>query len=164
MRSGFTPTVILWVDGSVYDDDSEQMNSSGSLLVCNRSVKKLPAHHGLTTWVGDGAFTHKSTPTELCVNGSTGCCAARWAVALGCNPVYLVGMEAAYRDGETDFYGQNDHHAPKTVCIMAKEMRRLIRECGEVVERVASGEMLRKIAEELPQQYNIRSAVSAAIK
>jgi hypothetical protein len=95
LLSGFTTTVLLWVDGTVRTDDptyAERMDASDALLVCDRSIRKWQFHVGLKTHVGDMALQRRSTPTELCVNGNTGCCAARWAIALGCRPVYLVGM------------------------------------------------------------------------
>ena len=29
---------------------------------------------------------------------------------MGCNPVYLAGMDARYKDGISDFYGDNQWH------------------------------------------------------
>ncbi len=163
MRSGFVPTVILWVDNTVYGDDGEQIDNSGALLVCDLSLASRQYHIGLETWVGGGAFNHDTTPTELCVNGNTGCCAARWAIALGFDPVYLVGMGAVYLDGKTDFYGENRWHhktAPDddgTLPLMRREMRRLRSDC-DVLE-IPDGEILRSVAEPLVdhEQKNLRN-------
>ncbi len=148
LMAGYTPTVLLWVDGSVYDDDDHgaMIDASDALLVCDKSVWRHERHIGLKTHVGDMALKRQSTPTVLCVNGSTGCCAARWAVALGCEPVYLVGMEATYAAGQTDFYGQNDRHHPgSTLAVMKKEMTRLRADCCDKLVAVTCGAMLRKI-------------------
>jgi len=166
LRSGFTPTVIVWADRTVYQDDGEQMDASEALLVCDARRVRRPEHIGLKTWVGDHALTHDGSPIELTVNGSTGCCAARWALNLGCRPVYLLGMKAAYRDNVTDFYGKNPHHrGGSTLSVMKKEMTRLRRDYGEEVLSVYDGQTLRDFAGECEQfsQADLRAAVRHAV-
>ncbi|MCK4624998.1 MAG: hypothetical protein KAV00_06795 [Phycisphaerae bacterium] len=133
----FTPTVLLWVDGSFYKECAEQIDASESLLVCDRSVANRQSHIGLETHVGSSALAKQSKPKELCCNANTGCCAARWAVALGCNPVYLLGMDAQYKDGVSDFYGNNPHHHQNTsghttLTVMRKELNRLLADFPEI--------------------------------
>lgn len=141
LRSGFTPTVVLWVDGSVVQEDGEQLDASGALLVCDKSVAKRQGHIGLQAWVGDGALSHKSTPTTLTINGNTGCCAVRWAIALGCKPVFLLGMSATYDGGKTDFYGENRWHHKRegdngTLMVMSRELARLRADHADVIKEV----------------------------
>jgi len=169
LLSGFTPTVLLWADGSVARDDpayGEMMDASGALLVCDRSVARRPFHVGLKTHVGDAALTHQSTPTELCVNASTGCCAARWALALGCRPVYLVGMGAAYDGERTDFYGVNPRHKPGlTLHGMRRELTRLEVDFPGVTQAIPDGVTLREVAAAWPciDQGELRQALRAAL-
>lgn len=149
----FAPTVLFWVDSTCYKDAGEKMDAAGSLMVCDASVKHRQYHIGLKNWVGDAAFTHEATVTELCCNGNTGVCAARWALALGCKPVFVVGMEAAYKDGKTDFYGMNRwHHCTEadngTAAVMRKALDRLLREHPDAVVPVPDGEFLRELADE----------------
>ncbi|NQU75027.1 MAG: hypothetical protein HQ546_01790 [Planctomycetes bacterium] len=162
LRTGFTPTVILWVDDTVYADDGKQIDESEALLICDGSVARHELHHGLKTWVGDAALVHESTPTELCINGNTGCCAARWALVLGCRPVYLVGMEAAYKGALTDFWGQNQyHHGGSTLNVMRKELVRLQRDFPGMVLAISDDGLLQEIAAELPDmnQDQLRCAI-----
>ena len=152
---GFTPTVLLWVDGSVYDDDhyGEMIDACDALLVCDKSVARNAKHHGLKTWVGDAALEHQATVTELCVKGNTGCCAARWAIAIGCAPVYLVGMEAVYDNGKTDSWGVNARHRPgSTLMGMRHERERLEREYPDKVFCVSGADLLREFAAESPDR------------
>lgn len=163
----FSPTVLLWVDGSVYKDHAEQIDKLDSLLVCDRSVAQKQ-HHGLLTRVGDNAFTHKRSPTELCVNGNTGCCAARWALALGFSPVFLLGMDAIYIDGKTDFYGVNRHHhrTPDdngTLHVMRQELDRLLRDCEDVWP-LNSSDLAEAVAQTEPVDQNaVRAEILSRI-
>ena len=146
----FTPTVTTWVDRSVYDDVGELIDGCGALPVCDRAARQRQEHIGLKTWVGEDALTHESAADVLCCNGNTGCTAARWALALGCRPVYLVGMEARYRDGRTDFYGQNPRHRREgvvgTLDVIRAELNRLLRDHGDDVVPLTDATTLREVA------------------
>lgn len=150
----FTPTVLVWVDGTVSRNDVANralMDDTDALLVCDKSVADTQGHHGLLTHVGDAAVAHNATPKTLVCNGNTGCCAARWAYSLGCRPVYLVGMDATYVDGKTDFYGVNEHHHRRakdngTAAQMRAEVEWLKVNLGDDVVEVFDGVLLRKLA------------------
>ena len=146
----FTPTVVMWVDRSVYADMGEQIDRCGALPICNRAVRVRQGHVGLKTWVGEEALRRSSQPNVLCCNGNTGCMAARWGAALGCRPVYLVGMEARYRDGRTDFWGRNPHHRrvgmASTLDVIRAELDRLLRDCPDDVVSITDGLTLREVA------------------
>ena len=146
----FTPTVVMWVDRSVYDDVGELIDGCGALPVCDRAVRQRQGHVGLKTWVGEAALAYESTADELCCNGNTGCTAARWALALGCRPVYLVGMEARYREGRTDFWGRNPRHRREgvvsTLDVIRGELTRLTRDHPGGVAAITDGQTLREVA------------------
>lgn len=155
----FAPTVLLWVDGIVYAETAERMDGCGALTVCDISVRRRPSHLGLHTWVGGEAHRRRSEVHKLCCDGNTGCCAARWAIALGCWPVWLAGMDSAYRDGKTDFWGHNRHHhrdGPNpTLVVMRRETDRLFADFGDTVRHIRDGEHLREVAaacDEVDQQ------------
>ena len=162
----FTPTVLMWVDWTVYKAIGAKMDESGALMVCDRSVRHRQDHIGLKTWTGENALVHQSSPEVLCCNGNTGCCAARWAISLGCRPVYLVGMEAAYKDGKTDFWGNNPRHRREgltcTLEVMRKELERLLRDLAGTVLVIPDGKMLREVAQQGPSvdQGALKSYVS----
>jgi len=176
LKSGFCPTVILWVDGNIYrirghvTEDGHAMDRSDAVLVCDKSVAVTRYHHGLQTWIGDNALKRCSTSTELCCNGSTGTCAARWMLALGCNPVYLVGMDARYKDGVSDFYGDNPwhHRTPGdngTLSLMNEELRRLQQDFEGRVLEVVNQEHLEEVAGGCTDvnQDNLKAAVRAVV-
>lgn len=160
----YTPTVLLWVDGSIFRENGHitpngrLMDQTEALKVCDKSVWERQGWIGLKTWVGDSALKHKSKPDVLCCRGNTGCTAARWALALGCRPVYLIGMSATYQQTgglpKTDFYGVNKWHRrvpgnDGTLMRMRSEADRLKRDFPADASGVLTGERLRRIAGEL---------------
>jgi len=156
LQAGFTPTVILWVDRSVYKDGGADIDASGALLVCDKSVAQTQHHIGLRTRVGDEALRRPPRVNELSCNGNTGCCAARWAAMLGCRPIYLLGMEAEYRGDTTDFYGVNKRHHNKpgdngTLMVMRSELGRLKNDLFDIVQPIPDGLTLRQIVGRLPE-------------
>jgi len=165
-----TPTVVMWVDRSVYDDVGNLIDGGGALPVCDRAVRHRQRHVGLKTWVGDDALKHESAADVLCCNGNTGCMAARWALALGCRPVYLVGMEARYRDGLTDFWGRNPRHRREglvsTLDVIRGELARLLRDHGRDVAAIGDGRTLREVAARCGRvdQGEIRSRIRQILR
>ena len=51
------------------------------------------------------------------------------AVALGCRPIILVGMDCKTKDGKTDFYGSNPHWRPHTLSNCVKGLKFIEKEC-----------------------------------
>jgi len=157
----------MWVDGSVYKVVGRRIDECEALKVCDVSVADPRRHIGLKTHVGDAAFEHETTATELCCNGNTGCMAARWALALGCRPVFLVGMGAAYHDGQTDFYGVNPRHRTlvhtQTLMVIRAELDRLLMDFPdrELLCPIPDGRMLREVAAEFPDvdQAGLRAEI-----
>jgi len=154
LRSGFVPTVVLWGDLTVYRDDGPAMDASAALLVCDRSVACRAAHVGLRALAGDESRRRRPTPWTLLCDGNTGCCAARWALSLGCRPVWLLGMSAAREGERTDFYGRNRWHGRGTLARMGRELRRLLDEHGRDVRTIDDGEQLRQAAAAAPPTDN----------
>ena len=166
LESGFTPTVIFWVDGSVYKEHGERIDDSGAILVCDEKIRRRQSHIGLRLHIGDAALSSKTTPTEVCVNGNTGCAAARWAFALGCNPIYLLGMSAEYLGGKTNFYGENKwHHRSDgdngTLPVMRGELTRLKIDLGGAAMEISTGDALEYVAQKY--EPTDRAALRGAI-
>jgi len=171
IASVFTPTVLMWVDGNIYKQNGNRtdhaglMDKCGALLLCDRSVKDRAFHIGLKANIGVRAHKELSKPTTLNVDGNTGCGAARWAVSMGCYPVYLLGMEARYVDGQTNFWGRNRWHrmvpGNSTLDVLRRELERLLGDYPSSVFPVPSGAMLRSVAENLPpyDQEDLRQAI-----
>jgi len=161
----------MWVDGTVYKAVGERMDSCGAMTVCDRSIAHRQFHIGLKTHVGHAALREPGSATELVCNGNTGCMAARWALALGCAPVFLLGMEARYQDGKTDFYGVNPRHRwegdAQTLNVIRAELTRLLRDFPdrELLCPIPDGVMLREVAAEFrdEDQDVLRGRVRAVL-
>lgn len=170
LDTGFTPTVLLWMDGSFYREQAAQVDASEALQICSASLANRRWHIGLHSWSGQDALHHHAAPTVLCCNGNTGCCAARWALSLGCPVVYLLGMGAEYRDGRTNFYGVNPwHHRPPgaetALEVMQAERDRLWDDFGERLRLARDEADLTEIAagEEGMDQTELRARIRQAI-
>ena len=125
MLSGFTPTVLLTVDDDINAECAATAAASGVLVVTGAARGKWPATQ-IELRAGDSAWTSEPTPRRLHASGSSGVAAARWARALGCSVVYLLGMSATYADGMTDFYGVNGQHEAGTLSTLRAETDRLL--------------------------------------
>ena len=116
------PTMIFWQDVECWNDNWEEISKLKSIKVSrdrsdpqNVCVKykviKSPSYTFLPTvpWIIPG-------------HGGTGKIAIKFAYALGCSPILLIGMDFKYSKGKTDFYGVNKHHSERTLSIYQKDL------------------------------------------
>ena len=175
LRTGFVPTILLWVDGNIYrqggkiTEDGRAMDESGCLLVCDSSVANREYHHRLAMRPGQN-ITDPDNPKLLWCDGNTGTCAARWAFALGCPKVYLVGMEAEYKEGRSDFWGDNQWHnripgEGSTISRMRDELARLLQDWPGQAMSISGQDQLDYWALQCPDvpQSDVKAAVRALV-
>ena len=112
----YDPTVLIWVDASVGEEIAPLLPTRKCLRLCPESMCTSAGAIGLDFRAGSRRLSR--TPRELHCDGNTGVAAAGWVLSLGCRPVYLLGMDARYRAGATDFYGVNPHHRDGTLQVM----------------------------------------------
>ncbi len=125
LRSGFCPSVVLWCDNTVYDDEGEQLEQSAALLVTGKGQRKKPHHIGLSFAPPP---KDNGDPSKLFIRGNSGAAAARWASALGAERMYLLGMGASYDGERTDFYGSNRYHGKTTLEVLQRELSQLLKD------------------------------------
>jgi hypothetical protein len=158
LRSGFAPTIIMWVDATVWPDEGPALDAAeqaGALLISSVMATahsiSLPLAGGCSAW-----DVPHSARTLLC-RGNTAVMAARWALdCLRCSHVYMLGCNA---EGVGDFYGENPHHAAGAVDNMQRELGRLLHHyAGRVDVLTTAGEALAAIAatEEIDEAATIR--------
>jgi len=162
LRSGFAPTVIAWVDTTIWQDESAALDAAeqaGTLLVS--SAMSTPSSVFLQTVGGNAAWTTEQTARVLLCRGNTAVMAARWALdGLGCPRVHMLGCAAT---GRGDFYGENPWHlrgaAGDSVAEMHRELDLLLAKYSDRVDLVQTpDELLATIAgsDEIDEQATIR--------
>jgi len=106
------PTILLWQDIGLWNTEHRRLHNLQCLKVC-RDISD-PRHIYYNFYLRGGPFRFENKTHILNGRGSTGPLAIQFAVALGCKPVVLLGMDCQTRDGKTDFYGNNPHWKPTT--------------------------------------------------
>lgn len=104
--SGFSPVVVMWYDGVISRDHITEIDASSSVIVCPKrlaNVGNAARHHGVETKSGRNSGKYTSV-NQIQVRGSMGASAARWALFLGFDPIYLLGMGAEEVNGRSHFY------------------------------------------------------------
>jgi len=149
LRIAFAPTILMWVDASVYQDDGAEIEASNSLLICSDEVAVTQKHVRLP--LAPHGTLKSIHHLEVC--GNTGACAARWAVALGCWPVYILGMGGQYRHGRSNCYGMNRRHTDETLKRMQGELDLLLHDHPDHVRFLKDGGELRQAAQVLPELH-----------
>ncbi len=79
--------------------------------------------------------------------GSSGACAAYWAMSLGCSPIYLLGMSAEYVGDKTSSYGVNRHHDDSTMPNLQRALGQLLKYANVI--QVEDQAQLERITQDL---------------
>lgn len=110
----FEPSILIWQDMNLWITEKDNIKKINSLMfIRNGSGGYGGEYKFRLNYKHATTVNHKLN--ELQGRGSTGSLAYQLAYALGCNPIFLVGMDCAY-DGEyTDFYGKNTRHKKGTL-------------------------------------------------
>lgn len=98
-------TILMWQDKDIYNYEKHIIDKSKSIKVCRDIADPMSKffHFKLKS----GFYKRTKDPAVLYGRGSTGPLAVQFADSIGCNPIYLLGMDCLTRGGDTDFYGKN---------------------------------------------------------
>lgn len=122
----YDPTILLWQDLALWIQEEKKILATRSIKYVRENAE---TKGGFFSFKLQGRDPKVPPNTEtLFGRGSTGSLCYQLAWALGCNPIFLVGMDCKYRGNEkTDFYGKNAMHKPHTL-IKCTEGLRFIRD------------------------------------
>jgi len=130
--------------------------------------KEYRAKHalGLDLVWGPEAWTRIPTAGAAHLAGASGVAAARWAIALGFSPIYLLGCDATMTDKQTHFYGHRYTYSQATMGVFAEERDTLLARHGNLVRLVTTGDELRRaVTEHAPRpgarEHIVKTAIEA---
>jgi len=131
------PTIILWQDVSLWSTDYHRLHNTQALKVARDIADPRRIYYNFHLKGGPYKFDRNKTHV-LYGRGSTGPLGVELAVAMGCRPIILLGMDCKRgSDGKTDFYGDNPHWLPHTIDQCERGLTFLKQECP--VEIISCG-------------------------
>ena len=108
------PTILLWQDISFWNTELQNFHNIQALKV-SRDVSD-PRKYYYNFHLKGGGYKFDSTTHILHGRGSSGPLGVQLAVAMGCRPIVLLGMDCTRGvDGESDFYGENKYWTDATL-------------------------------------------------
>lgn len=109
------PTILLWQDVSLWNTEYHRLHNTQSIKVCRDVADPRRIYHNF--YLKSGGFKFDKTKTHILHGrGSTGPLAVELAVAMGCKPIIILGMDCQRgADKRSDFYGENQHWLPHTL-------------------------------------------------
>lgn len=112
--TGFDPTILFWQDISLWNTESYKIHNLQALKVARDIADPKRIYYNY--YLKPGAYKFEKTTHILNGSGSSGPLAVQLAYAMGCSPIILLGMDCiTATNGETDFYGNNQFHSPRTM-------------------------------------------------
>lgn len=135
----YDPTVLMWLDAPVTTDIEPYLGAS-------RAIKFARDEFCRGRWNELHLSGLLKTPDSFVDFKNSGVSAAYWVMALGCRPVYLLGMSATYdgRRCRTNFYGKNRRHVPTTLGRLRRALDGLL--AHPDVHAIAGQDVLSRVA------------------
>lgn len=108
------PTILIWQDISLWNTEYQKLHSTQAVKV-SRDVSD-PRKIYYNFYLKGGPYKFDRTSTHVLYGrGSTGPLAVQLAVAMGCSPIILLGMDCLKdAQNQSDFYGNNQHWTDTT--------------------------------------------------
>lgn len=124
------PTILLWQDISLWQDCYHKLHNIQALKVA-RDIAD-PRHQYYNFYLKSGPYKFDRTKTHILHGrGSSGPLAAQLAVAMGCRPIILLGMDCRRDDrtGVSDFWGENKYWTSNTLPACQKGLEFIKQAC-----------------------------------
>jgi hypothetical protein len=110
------PTILLWQDISLWNTEYHRVHNLKALKVARDTADPRRIYYNFYLKGGGYKFDPDKKTHILYGRGSSGPIGVQLAVALGCRPIILLGMDCKRGPkGESDFYGENPHWLPHTL-------------------------------------------------
>ena len=114
-------SILMWQDPELMKDSRRDIERLDCIRAC--PPKADPSGKFLHLHLHGSVFHKTSNPSILYGRGSSGPLAVQMADAIGCRPIFLLGMDCSCRGKVTDFYGTNRDWKPHTVQLCQAGLR-----------------------------------------
>jgi hypothetical protein len=111
----FDPTILFWQDKELWMTEKNKLLMSKSIRVCHPKGDPLKRFNHFD--IKGSGFKRAESPSILHGRGSSGPLAVQFAYALGCNPIFMIGMDCKTDGINTDFFGINKTWKPHTISL-----------------------------------------------
>jgi len=108
------PTILMWQDLSLWLKEKKAVKRTKAIKFCRLGADTRGGYYYFKLIGKEHRLTRD--PSNIYGRGSSGPIGFQLAHILGCDPIFLVGMDCCYgRKGLTDFYGNNPMHRNHTI-------------------------------------------------
>ena len=152
------PTILLWQDISLWTSEYNKLHNTQSIKVVRDIADPRKIYYNFH--LKSGPYQFDTTKTHILYGrGSTGPIALQLAVALGCRPIVMLGMDCRKGEkNESDFYGDNIHWTPHTLSQCQKGLDFIKEQCPVEVINVGLSNLwpqrkLKDVVEQIGTRY-----------
>ncbi len=127
----YKPTILMWQDMEFWKDCWRKIILLDSIKVSRNISDPESVAVNFMLMQGDPLVSMK--PWKLHGHGNTGMLAVQLALALGCSPIILLGMDCKYSKKRTDFYGKNKYHKKNTLRSCNRALSWMMKENFDII-------------------------------
>lgn len=128
----YIPTVLFWQDRTVWFTSQKDIVKTDSIKVTRKGMVQEKTYPDFLFFVlqGNRRSPYPANPktTSLIGQNITTGVAVQFAEALNPSHIILLGVDCKFRDGKTDFYGNNRFHRDD-----------MLKRCSDISRRIKKG-------------------------
>jgi len=112
--TAYDPTIIFWQDRTVWFTSKKSIQKTKSIKVTRKGMVKPKLFPDYLFFILQGnrrtPYPEQCQTTKLAGQNITSGVATQFADALNPSHIIFLGIDCQFRDGKTDFYGNNRFH------------------------------------------------------
>ncbi len=120
--SGFTPSATFFFDSNIWADHGDEIAATDAMIVTRARFQ----HIAKICLDVKATEDDNLDASKMFISGNTGTAAARWALALGFAPVYLLGMGGGRTDTGLSHFFEGDERPDSDHARMRGELETLL--------------------------------------
>jgi hypothetical protein len=131
--NAYEPTILFWQDRTVWFTSKKEIDKTSSIKVTRKGMVKPNLFPDYLFFVLQGnrktSYPPNPRTTKLHGQNITSGVATQFAEAMHPSHIILLGVDCQFRDGQTDFYGNNRFHRKDMLSRCAEVSRGIKRGC-----------------------------------
>lgn len=132
VKSAYEPTILFWQDRTVWATHKKDIQKTNSIKVTRKGMVKPNLFPNYLFFILQGnrksIYPGTCQTTKLMGQNITHGVTVQFAEAMSPSHIILLGIDCQFRDGKTDYYGNNKFHRPD-----------MLQRCAEVSAKVKRG-------------------------
>lgn len=133
------PTILMWQDITFWHTEQNNIKRTKAIKIARDIADPKKLYYNF--YLKNSEYEFSKQTHVLKGRGSSGPLAVEFAVALGCSPIILIGMDCQTESHKTDFFGTNQFWTEHTLTNCFKGLQFIHKYCPVPIKNCGNSEL-----------------------